>query len=405
MRKSINVSVTLPRLADFWLPPSTKPRKLLVLKTRPTSRSRRRPRLVATLSYRIATMSASNLLNRQIMRSYSRHKTSLNTPLPEAPTPSTSAVAIDSSEASPVDAPASSVPTGTASPTPKRKLRAAGDQDSSSKRSRSVLGPSRKGKEKHVAPTARLSDLGGVNAVIEQLLEHVALPICHPEIYDVTGIRPSRGVLLCGPPGCGKTMLANALAGELGVPFISISAPSVVSGMSGESEKAVRDTFEEAAVSLQPLSLSLDAEGTCVETGTVSSLHRRDRRDHAEARDRAKGDGAAHSRPASHMSRRCAPAIDLLQCWTDVHLPADLSWDKTEGKPVIVIGATNRPDSLDPALRRGGRFDQEISMGVPDEAARESSVAQLISQPYGRLIHPLQHPPRAVLEAAARRRL
>lgn len=192
---------------------------------------------------------SANLLNRQIMRSYSRHKTSLNTPIPDdavAASPS-SGPSADAAETTPgVDAVAS---TSAASlTTPKRKLRGVGDESSGSKRSRSALGPSRKGKEKHVAPTTRLSDLGGVNAVIEQLLEHVALPICHPEIYDVTGIRPSRGVLLCGPPGCGKTMLANALAGELGVPFISISAPSVVSGMSGESEKAVRDTFDEAAV-------------------------------------------------------------------------------------------------------------------------------------------------------------
>jgi ribosome biogenesis ATPase len=79
------------------------------------------------------------------------------------------------------------------------------------------------------------------------MLELVALPLLHPELYTHTGVQPPRGVLLHGPPGCGKTMMANALAGELSMPFISISAPSIVSGMSGESEKTLRETFEEAA--------------------------------------------------------------------------------------------------------------------------------------------------------------
>lgn len=73
--------------------------------------------------------------------------------------------------------------------------------------------------------------------VVAQLMELIGLPILHPEIFLSTGVEPPRGVLLHGPPGCGKTSIANALAGELQVPFISISAPSVVSGMSGESEK------------------------------------------------------------------------------------------------------------------------------------------------------------------------
>lgn len=102
---------------------------------------------------------------------------------------------------------------------------------------------------------------------MEKMLELVAMPLCHPEVYIHTGVQPPRGVLLHGPPGCGKTLLAHAIAGvscshsesilslnglqELGVPFISVSAPSIVSGMSGESEKTLRDTFDEAKVRVQ----------------------------------------------------------------------------------------------------------------------------------------------------------
>jgi ribosome biogenesis ATPase len=91
-----------------------------------------------------------------------------------------------------------------------------------------------------------LKDLGGIDDAVNQLLEFVAFPLMHPEVYEYTGVPIPRGVLLHGPPGCGKTFLANALAGELGLPFIPISAPSIVSGMSGESEKKLRELFEEA---------------------------------------------------------------------------------------------------------------------------------------------------------------
>lgn len=104
----------------------------------------------------------------------------------------------------------------------------------------------RQKKDDRAPPNSNLSMLGGMDDVIAQLMELIGLPILHPEIYAATGVEPPRGVLLHGPPGCGKTSIANALAGELQVPFISISAPSVVSGMSGESEKKIRELFEEA---------------------------------------------------------------------------------------------------------------------------------------------------------------
>ncbi|KAG8729971.1 hypothetical protein FRC11_007625, partial [Ceratobasidium sp. 423] len=113
-------------------------------------------------------------------------------------------------------------------------------------KSRTTHGTSKQARASHEPPTTRLSDLGGVTDAMEKLLELVALPVCHPEVYLHTGVQPLRGVLLHGPPGCGKTMLANAIAGELGVPFISISTPSIISRMSGESEKTLWDTFDEA---------------------------------------------------------------------------------------------------------------------------------------------------------------
>lgn len=95
-------------------------------------------------------------------------------------------------------------------------------------------------------PDARLSHLGGLQPQITLLLETVALPLLHPEIYTHTSIPPPRGILLHGPPGGGKTRLITCLAGELGLPFISISAPSLVSSLSGDTEKQLRTFFEEA---------------------------------------------------------------------------------------------------------------------------------------------------------------
>ncbi|EEB09396.2 AAA family ATPase Rix7 [Schizosaccharomyces japonicus yFS275] len=185
------------------------------------------------------------------------------------------------------------------------------------------------------AMNVTLDDVGGLDDCINEVLELIAMPIKHPEVYLFTGIQPPRGVLLHGPPGCGKTMLANALANELGVPFISISAPSIVSGMSGESEKKVRDVFEEAK-SMAPCLMFID------EIDAVTPKRESAQRE---------------------MERRIV--AQFLTCMDD------LSFEKTEGKPVIVMGATNRPDALDSALRRAGRFDREICLTVPDELARE----------------------------------
>lgn len=184
-------------------------------------------------------------------------------------------------------------------------------------------------------PKMSLKSLGGLEDVFTELMEVVGMPVLHPEIYLSTGIQPPRGVLLHGPPGCGKTTIANSLAGDLGVSFINISAPSVVSGMSGESEKKVREIFDEAK-GLAPCIIFID------EIDAITP----------------KRDGGAQR----EMERRIV--AQLLTCMDELTL------ENTGGKPVIVIGATNRPDSLDAALRRAGRFDREISINVPSEPAR-----------------------------------
>ena len=197
----------------------------------------------------------------------------------------------------------------------------------------------------HSPPThVNLDDLGGVDHVIKQLEDLIVLPFFKPEIYVTSKIQPTRGLLLHGPPGCGKTLIANAFAAELGVPFISLSAPSIVSGMSGESEKALREHFEEAR-KMAPCLVFLDEI-----------------------------DAITPKRESAQREMEKRIVAQLLTCMDDLAL------EKTGGKAVIVLAATNRPDALDPALRRGGRFDKEINLGVPNEAVREQILRALTRQ-------------------------
>eukprot|EP00899_Mesostigma_viride_P022737 jgi/Mesvir1/3648/Mv14943-RA.1 len=211
----------------------------------------------------------------------------------------------------------------------------------------------------------RFQDLGGIEGALRDIRELIVYPLMHPEVYHWLGVEPPRGVLLHGPPGCGKTMLANAIAHEMGVPFFRIAGPEVVSGMSGESEAKVRSLFADA-VEAAPCIIFID------EIDAITPKRETAQRE---------------------MERRIV--AQLLACMDDLSTPppprddaggGNGSVDKDVGasnkdkgdkgaaprehKHVVVIGATNRPDALDPALRRAGRFDREISMGIPDEAAR-----------------------------------
>lgn len=176
------------------------------------------------------------------------------------------------------------------------------------------------------------SSLGGINKVLEEVCK-LLVHIQHPEIYKRIGVTPPRGFLLHGPPGCGKTLLAQAIAGELQLPMLKISAPELVGGVSGESEGRIRDLFDQA-VSLSPCILFLD------EIDAITPHRLTAQRE---------------------MERRIV--AQLLTCLDELN-------QRDGGSGVLVIGATNRPDSLDPALRRAGRFDREVCLGIPNQEAR-----------------------------------
>ncbi len=179
-------------------------------------------------------------------------------------------------------------------------------------------------------PRTTYEDIGGLKDEIQRLREMVELPMRHPEIFQRLGIEPPKGVLLHGPPGCGKTLLARAVANESEANFFSINGPEIMSKFYGESEARLREIFQQAEKNA-PAIIFIDE---------LDSL--------APKREEVTGE----------VERRVvAQLLALLDGLT------------SRGN-VIVIGATNRPNALDPALRRPGRFDREIEIGIPDKHGR-----------------------------------
>ena len=194
-----------------------------------------------------------------------------------------------------------------------------------------------------VRPWERYSDLGGISTVLGALRELVEYPLAHPELYSHLGIDPPTGILLFGSSGCGKTRLARAIGGELGVYFRQVSGPETVGGVSGESEQRLRMIFDDA-VAHAPAIIFID---------DVDAI--------APRRDASQSRG---------MERRMVAT--LLACLDG------LPQARSDGKHVLVIAATNRPDSLDAGLRRAGRLDRELMLPVRRSACVRCKHALLL---------------------------
>jgi len=185
--------------------------------------------------------------------------------------------------------------------------------------------------EEKERPTITYEDIGGLEEPILKIREMVELPLRHPELFERLGIAPPKGVLLYGPPGTGKTLLAKAVANESGAAFFSIAGPEIMDKFYGQSEANLRSIFDEAEKN-SPSIIFIDE---------IDSI--------APKREEVTGE----------VERRVVSQLLTL-----------MDGLKGRGK-VIVIAATNQPNLLDPALRRGGRFDREVEIGVPDQKGRK----------------------------------
>ena len=179
-------------------------------------------------------------------------------------------------------------------------------------------------------PRITYDELGGLKNEVQKIREMVELPMRHPELFDKIGVDAPKGVLLYGPPGTGKTLLAKAVAGETNAHFISLSGPEIMGKHYGESEERIREIFTQAEENA-PSIIFIDE---------IDSI--------APKRDEVSGE----------LEKRIVSQLLTL-----------MDGMKSRGK-VVIIAATNRPDSIDPALRRPGRFDREIEIGIPDDEGR-----------------------------------
>ena len=184
-------------------------------------------------------------------------------------------------------------------------------------------------------PRITYDDLGGLKKEVQKIREMIELPMRHPELFEKLGVEAPKGVLMYGPPGAGKTLLAKAVAGETNSHFISLSGPEIMGKYYGESEERLREIFKQAEENA-PSIIFIDE---------IDSI--------APKREEVTGE----------VEKRVVSQLLTL-----------MDGMKSRGK-VVVIAATNRPDSIDPALRRPGRFDREIEIGIPDEEGRKEILA------------------------------
>ncbi|MDD1728774.1 MAG: CDC48 family AAA ATPase [Methanospirillum sp.] len=234
-------------------------------------------------------------------------------------------------------------PEGAVIATPKTRysvVRTGRQASTSPGRSGSQTVQSGEGSEKgKYIPDIHYEDIGGLERELSQVREMIELPLRNPDLFNHLGIEPPKGVLLYGPPGTGKTLIAKAVANEVNAHFITLSGPEIMNKYYGESEGKLREVFEEAEEHA-PSIIFIDE---------IDSI--------APKREDTKGE----------VERRIVAQLLSL-----------MDGLKSRGR-VIVIAATNLPDNLDPALRRGGRFDREIEIGIPDVSGR-MAIFQIHSQ-------------------------
>ncbi|KAG2296915.1 hypothetical protein Bca4012_017394 [Brassica carinata] len=204
--------------------------------------------------------------------------------------------------------------------------------------------PPLSGGNNKVGPTFK--DFAGIKKVLDELDQYILSPLLNPPLFGKIGAKPPSGILFHGPPGCGKTRLANAVANEAGVPFYQISATEILSGVTGASEENIRELFSKA-YRTAPSIVFID------EIDAIGSKRENQQRE---------------------TEKRVV--TQLLTCMDG---PPPGGEDTAAAGYVVVIGATNTPDALDPALRRGRRFGREIALTPPDEHAR-AEILSLVAQ-------------------------
>lgn len=181
-------------------------------------------------------------------------------------------------------------------------------------------------------PTTRWEEIGGLDGIKQSLIESVEWPLKHAELFLAAGVKPVKGILLSGPPGCGKTLLAKAAAAQCQVNFISVKGPSLLSKFVGDSERALREVFRKARQAA-PCIIFFDEIDALVP---------------------ARGSGGSDSNVTERVLGQFLAELDGIEELTGV----------------LVLGATNRPDKMDPAMVRPGRFDLLLEVSPPDAEGR-----------------------------------
>ena len=191
-------------------------------------------------------------------------------------------------------------------------------------------------------PNIKLNSLGGMNEIIQRITELISNPLNYYSAYKELNTLPIKGLLLCGPPGCGKTTLAYGIGGQFGIPFYKITGPDIISSLSGESEQIIRNLFNEVTQSA-PSILFIDEIETII-----------GRREAAN----------------KEMERRIVAQI--MTCIDDIN---EKQFELNA--PVFIIGATSKPEFIDSSMRRSGRFDVEIHIGFPSVEMREEMLKSI----------------------------